>query len=106
MKLRSFMTLTKSRKEADMVIVEKIDPLAFPDRLYSKGRAESPEMSAVRRLQIGEAIRFPCRWNHALKSHNECGGYSVVRAAANRQKIEVTVRCREGFVHVMRKPDA
>jgi hypothetical protein len=99
MKLKSFMTLTKSRKEADMVIVE------IPKRLFSKGREEAPEMSAVRRLQIGEAIRFPCRWSHNLRSHNICGAYNAANSAASREKIKVTVRCREGFVHVIRKPD-
>jgi hypothetical protein len=59
-------------------------------------------MTAVRRLQMGEAIRFPCRWDHTSTRNNVCAGYNAAHSAANREGIDVIVRCREQFVHVMR----
>ena len=82
--------------------VTKIDSSEIPEKLPF-GRPKVEEFTAVRELQPGEAIRFPCRWKHGERS-GMCHGYSSVHSTARRAKFRVDSRCRDGVVYVMRKP--
>jgi len=56
-------------------IVTRIDMGDIPI-LEKQGRntVGHAEFSAVRQLQPGEAIKFPCRWHHHGKGQGSCAG--------------------------------
>jgi hypothetical protein len=80
--------------------VTKIDSSEIPEKLPF-GRPKVEEFTAVRELQPGEAIRFPCRWKHS----RICHGYSSVHSTARRSGFSVDSRCRDGVVYVMRRAE-
>lgn len=80
--------------------IQKISTEEFEALNLASGRAQLPETSAVRNLDLGEAIKFPCRWNHNSKAG--CNGLSTIRVAAIRQGITIRAACRDGTVYVMR----
>ena len=61
----------------------------------------SEESAAVMNLQPGEAVKFPCRWEHIGGSH--CKGSNNIYTAARRRGFRVSVRCRDKMVYVMRR---
>jgi hypothetical protein len=74
--------------------VTKIDPQEIPDRWPA-----SEETVAIRALQPGEAIKFPCRWTH---QNSNCSGYVAAYNTATKAGFRMTGRCRDGVVYVMR----
>ena len=78
-----------------MVEIIKIDPSEIP----VSGPKTRPEFDAVRALEVGEAIKFPCTWKHG-KSGN-CYGVLGIRSAMGKAK-PVKVRCNDGWVYVHR----
>jgi len=79
--------------------VTKIDPREMPEKRQFWGRAVSEETVAIRALQPGEAIKFPCRWKH---QHGNCSGYVSAYTTATKAGFQVTARCRDKVVYVMR----
>jgi hypothetical protein len=90
-----------------MAIVETVRPEDFP----RSARQIGVEAQAIKELQPGGAIRFPCRWKHSNTSAEEvdtggiCGGRGTAYAGARRNGFRVNVRCRDGMVYVMRMAD-
>ena len=80
------------------MVVTKIDPTEIPEG-FSMGRPLSEETVAIRALQPGEAIKFPCRWKH---QHGNCSGYVSAYTTATKAGFQVTARCRDKVVYVMR----
>ena len=81
-----------SKEDADKVFTELIAP---------SGYKLSPENYAISRLEVGEAITFPCRWTHSIK-----GGYCIMRAyvtgnGRNWDKTFQTV-CKDKVFYVRR----
>lgn len=77
--------------------IEKIRPEDFP--LDGRSGIRSDESAAVKALQPGEAVRYPCRWEH----HGSlCKGYGAAYAMARRSGFRVSIRCRDKMVYVMR----
>ena len=82
--------------------IEKIRPEDFPRSERGLYLGVSEESTAVRALQPGEAVRYPCRWEH----HGSlCKGYGVAYAMARRSGCRVSIRCLDKMVYVMR-PDS
>ncbi|MAH45504.1 hypothetical protein CMI37_06730 [Candidatus Pacearchaeota archaeon] len=82
--------------------VTKIDPSEIPEKRQFWGRPVSEETLAIRALQPGEAIKFPCRWKH---HHGNCSGYVAAYSTAAKAGFKLTGRCRDGVVYVMRLPE-
>jgi hypothetical protein len=81
--------------------IEKIQPEDFPrsERGLDLLHGVSEEGAAVKALQPGEAVRYPCRWVH----HGSlCKGANVAYAMARRHGFRVSVRCRDKMVYVLR----
>ena len=75
---------------------------AVPD--YSEhmsGAKLSEESKASITLDIGQAIKFPCRWGHRSRSRR-CSGTAIVQQAAKRHDQRLVARCRDGTVWVLR----
>jgi hypothetical protein len=81
------------------MVVTKIDSSEIPAKLPFLGRPVSEETLAIRALQPGEAIKFPCRWKH---HHGNCSGYVAAYSTAAKAGFKLTGRCRDKVVYVMR----
>jgi hypothetical protein len=79
---------------ARKMVVTKIDPQEIP----KMGRPIGEETAAVRALQPGEAIKFPCRWKHSYVCH----GAGSFRASAKDSGFRIITRCKDKMVYVMR----
>ncbi len=82
--------------------IERIDPSEIPAR----GRGvptgtRSEEGLAVEALAVGEAVKFPCRWNHVVGGW-VCSGITGMRVVAKRNGFEVTCRCHEKTLYIHR----
>jgi hypothetical protein len=78
-----------------MVEIIKIDPSEIP----IGGHKTRPEYDAVRTLEVGEAIKFPCTWKHNKSGY--CSGVLGIRSAMGKAK-PVKPICRDGWVYVHR----
>lgn len=71
----------------------------------SKG-SPSPEVAALRAMNVGEGIKFPCRWKHDTR--NRCASHSAIRGIKQSPLSPVslgwklTIRCHQGTVYVLR----
>ena len=79
-----------------MAEIIKIDPSEIPDTNHRK----RPEFNAVRTLEVGEAIKFPCTWKHG-KSGN-CYGVTGIRATMPPPVKEFKFKCKDGWVYAHR----
>ena len=79
-----------------MVEIIKIDPSEIP----IGGPKRRPEYDAVRALEVGEAIKFPCTWKHG-KSGN-CSGVVGIRATMPPPVKEFKFKCKDGWVYAHR----
>ena len=61
----------------------------------------SIESQAIRKLQPGEAIKYPCRWKHSGNTKS-CHGAAMAAHAAKRENIHIRFRCYNGSVYVLR----
>tara|TARA_R100000306_G_C4372241_1_gene140492 strand:+ start:162 stop:497 length:336 start_codon:yes stop_codon:yes gene_type:complete len=80
------------KKGVHPMTVERIDPDQMPASANTgNGRPMSLEASALAEMQVGDAIRFPCRW-YDSPSHtiSECSGRMLMYQAARRQGMTVT----------------
>jgi hypothetical protein len=90
----------------------KIDPSEMPE----DSRRTRPEFDAVSKLQVGEAIKFPCTWNHAVitvggkRIRETCNGVTgVYIRGRNIDRLEGETKsrfkalCRGKWVYVYRK---
>lgn len=78
--------------------IEKISAEEFPNPYPT--HALSEESAAVMALKLGEAVKFPCRWEHL---GNHCKGSNSLRAAGRRQGFRVSITCQNKMVYVIRK---
>ena len=78
-----------------MVDIIKIDPSEMPNA----GHKTRPEFDAVRALEVGEAIKFPCTWKHG--NRGQCSSLITIKSTMGKAK-PVTVRCKDGWVYVHR----
>ena len=90
-----------------MIQTVPYDNLPTALKSLSRGRASSPEMDAAANLEIDQAIRFPCRWNHysvhrrnakgekVIYENALCGGVTGVYRRANRSGITLKGKCIE-----------
>jgi hypothetical protein len=62
-------------------------------------RRGGPEYEAVKTLEAGEAIKFPCRWNHS-KNGNQCSGVAQMFGVAKMMGVQVKAICRDAWVYV------
>lgn len=88
------------------MVVMKIDPQDFPahGNISKRVGARTEETRALSELKPGEAIKFPCRWNHyvSIRHAESCGGTGVAYGAARRAGFAVKATCRDGSVYVLR----
>jgi hypothetical protein len=89
---------TQNKKGELRMAIEKIRPEDFP----ADERIRSDELTAVRALQPGEAVKFPCRWPH---HKNVCMGLPGIYTTGRRHGFRVSIRCRDKMVYVMRKEE-
>lgn len=84
-----------------MVEIKKISMSDIP--IIKRGPRGQTEYNAVRALEEGEAISFPCRWKHGDRSN--CSGVANIKAIAQNsqhpQKI-ISAICIDGIVKVGR----
>ena len=67
-----------------------------------EGKSTHEEFNAVRALEVGKAISFPCRWNHAGRGGSTCNAVMNVGSIARRSNIMLRSICHEGRVYVGR----
>lgn len=72
---------------------------AFPERSPTTTTL-SPEMASVKALGPGEAICFPCRWEHRGYL---CNGTALAYQTAHRHGFKIRSTCRDKVVYVGRK---
>ena len=65
-----------------------------------RGGVPAQESVAVAKLNIGEALKTPCRWMH--NKHKVCSGATTVGGYARRHGRTVRTTCRDGTLYVMR----
>ena len=84
-----------------MVEIIKIDPSEMPD--MSRGTNQA-EYDAVRALEAGEAIKFPCRWPHkgVRTIRYQCNAILYVRVIGQKARFSLSAKCHEGWVYVHR----
>lgn len=82
-----------------MVEIKKISMSDMP--IIKRGRRGQAEYNAVRALEEGEAISFPCRWKH----RTNCSGVANIKVIAQNsqhpRKI-ISAICIDGIVKVGR----
>ena len=81
--------------------VEYISVEDVPQHPNRKGRPLAPHLVAVRTLEPGMAIRFPCHYGHN-KKRRECGGRPAVYLAAKNEGFKVHTRCMDKVFYVWR----
>ena len=80
-------------------MVEKIDIKDFPETTASQtGPPASDETKAVRQLQPGEAIKFPCRWPHGRQCHGKGKFYAIARMSG----FKIAAKCKDNMVFIKR----
>jgi len=62
------------------------------------GKRPNPETCAVLQLQVGEAIKFPCRWRH----NRYCFGAGMASRSSVKYSQVVKTRCVDKIIYVMR----
>lgn len=85
--------------------VIKIEWDDYPARQDKRRLRARPEYDAVRALKIGEAIKFPCTWNHSVRfGHELCAGKSGSQIAVRNDYPEryIEAVCRDKVVYVRR----
>ena len=80
-----------------MSVVTKIDLSEMPE--ITTSRKPTEEGNAIRALQAGEAVKFPCRWKHG----KGCSGVIVAYSSVRSTGFKVSATCREGTVYVIRR---
>lgn len=63
-----------------------------------KARELAPELAAVRALQPGQAIKFPCRWRHT----KVCLGVVAAHGTRHKMGFKVQTRCSDKALYVRR----
>ena len=106
-------------------IIEVLSWDEVPDSLKSpkrSGREAAPEMIAVSNLEVDQAIRFPCHWNHGslVRTNKDgsmttyenyvCYGSTQAMRRAKKDSIVVKASCKtledgKRWVYVLRKPN-
>ena len=81
-----------------MVEIIKIDPSEMPIKTHG---LHQPEFIAVRELKAGEAIKFPCRWNHRTPEKG-CRGMSAIITIFKQRSWKGHWVCKDGWVYVHR----
>jgi len=86
--------------------IEFIRPDEIP---RARRRSPRPELAAVRGLEVGEAIKFPCRWKHGSGRFpsRDCTGRIGIYQAAHRERsygrsVFVRTACVDGTMYVER----
>ena len=72
------------------------------------GLAVRPEYEAVRALKIGEAIKFPCTWNHTIRfdKYEICNGRAgCINATRKSPEKYVQAVCIDKVIYVRRLQD-
>ena len=70
---------------------------------HGKGSRLSPEMAAARAMVVGEAIKFPCRWNHSKTDFaTRCNGTMMMLQGLKNYGYQVQAKCRDKVVFVNR----
>ena len=87
--------------EEVLMTIEKIDPSEIPGRSTKAAGPQTEEGLAIAALALGEAIQYPCRWNHSVIGRM-CAGSSYARFAAAPAGIRIKTRCHEGTFYVHR----
>ena len=85
--------------------IEKIDSSLIP---WRQGEPP-PEEIAIKELEIGEALRFPCRWKHdpwkdsKYNRGDKCRSRSFIHLKAKKFNMKLKATCVDGYVYVLRK---
>ena len=80
-----------------MVEIIKIDPSEIP----IGGPKTRPEFDAVRALEVGEAIKFPCTWKHSITT-DQCSGTVTLWQIARGFKRKIYTVCSDKWLYVHR----
>ena len=102
-----------------MTTIWNVEPDEIPEAFlpgYRKGLKSSAEGNAIRALQEGKTIAFPCRWQHTeqknrkLKNgkwsyHRVCMGANFAHVTANRHGFRIKSTCKDKIVYVQYKDD-
>lgn len=72
------------------------------EEFYSvrKGKTLAPELVAVRALQPGQAIKFPCRWPHG----RGCQGAAAAHITIRKMNFKIQTSCVDKILRVQRLP--
>jgi hypothetical protein len=76
----------------------KIDPSEMP--IIAHG-LQHPEFTAVRELKAGEAMKFPCRWNHRTPEKG-CRAMTAIITIFKQRLWKGHWLCRDKWVYVHR----
>jgi hypothetical protein len=91
-----------------MVDIQRIEWEEFP-KPRQRGKPARPEFDAVRALKIGEAIKFPCTWNHFVKVGRTevCFGKSRAQQSMRIKypKRYIEALCVDRVIYVRRGDD-
>ena len=89
-----------------MVDIQRIEWEEFPARKHRVRAGVRPEFEAVRALKIGEAIKFPCTWNHSIRwgKYEICAGKAGAQIATRNDNPEryIEATCIDKVVYVRR----
>ena len=86
-----------------MVEITNIPFEDFPDHPSNTRSVSKTEWNAVRDLKRGEAIQFPCRWQHqTLNGYDVCTARGRVRTIGSRLKRELQASCVDKLLYVRR----
>ena len=100
-----------------MTTIWNVEPDEIPEAFLQgspKGTPPSAEGNAIRGLQEGKTIAFPCRWKHSeqksrkLKNgkwsyHRVCMGTNFAHVTANRDGFRIKSTCKDKIVYVQYK---
>ena len=81
--------------------VQKISWAEMPEK-GNRGPVTQPEYAAVRDLELGEAIKFPCRWRHSGRGASKCAGVLNTYVIARQRDMKLQSTCQDGVVYVGR----
>ena len=78
-----------------MVQIEQVDIDDIPEKVFRGAGERAEEYSAVRSLDVGQAIAFPCRWHHSGNGGSQCAGVMNINNIARRYGWELRATCTD-----------
>ena len=71
--------------------------------LRKRGRGRmNPETIASDGLQVGQALKLPCRWEHLGTGNSTCSGAFSIRKRGQHLGRKLTTMHHEGYLYVLR----